>query len=133
MFGQTTINAMVSASSYILVGISFYITFSVARFYHFTHGAFFALGAYIVYSLTKGLGLHIVSAVLMAIVALGLTAAVLDWIIYRHIRHSTGGSLIPLLASLGLYTLIQNVISICYGDSALIFPGARDWGVFDLP
>ncbi len=132
MYGQTAINAMVSASLYILAGTSFYLTFSVVRFYHFTHGAFFALGAYIAYSLASSGGMHLVAATVITIGVLGTAAAIMDWLIYRRIRYSGGGSLIPLLTSLGLYTLIQNLISVCYGDSALILPGPQRWGVLDL-
>ncbi len=132
MYVQTAINAVVSASSYVLVGISFYLTFSVARFYHFTHGAFFALGAYFTYSLATAAGLPLVVAAVVAMVAVGLAAAATDRLIYRRIRHSGGGPFIPLLASLGLYTVLQNVISLCYGDSALMLPGSREWGVLSV-
>jgi branched-chain amino acid transport system permease protein len=133
MYGQTIINSLVSASSYILVGVSFYVTFSVARFYHFTHGAFFALGAYATYSLVAHAKVPLVAAAAVAMLAMGALATITDRFIYRRIRRSRGGPFIPLLASLGLYTVIQNIISMCYGDSALILPGSKEWGVFDVP
>ena len=76
MYSQTVINTIVAASSYTLVGISFYLTFSVARFYHFTHGAFFVLGAYITYSLVNTAGVPLIAATVLIIVALGLVAAI---------------------------------------------------------
>lgn len=133
MYSQTTINAIISASSYVLVGVSFYITFSVARFYHFTQGAFFALGAYITYSLANKTGLPLIAAIAVTVSVLSLVAMMMDRLIYCHIRHFTGGHLVPLLASLGIYIVFQNVISMCYGDSALIFPGSQAWGVLNVP
>lgn len=132
MYSQTAINTIVAASSYVLVGISFFQTFSVARFYHFTHGAFFALGAYVTYTLVSTTGIPLVAATVLAILALGLTAAAMDRVLYRRIRKSGGRSFIPLLASLGLYIVIQNGISMFYGDSALVFPGSRNWSVFNV-
>ena len=132
MYCQTTINIIVTASSYVLVGVSFYITFSVARFYHFTHGAFFTLGAYIAYSLANLAGLPLFPAIIFTAGTLGLTAMITDKLIYRRIRQFSRGHLIPLLASLGIYTVVQNIISICYNDSAIILPGAQDWGVVDV-
>jgi branched-subunit amino acid ABC-type transport system permease component len=133
MYSQTVINTIIAASSYTLVGISFYLTFSVARFYHFTHGAFFALGAYTTYVLASTVGLPLIASTVLTIAALSLMAAAMDRLLYRRIRKSGGGPFIPLLASLGLYTVIQNAISMFYGDSALILPGARDWSVFNVP
>jgi branched-chain amino acid transport system permease protein len=132
LYGQITINALITASSYILAGISFYITYSVARFYHFTHGAFFALGAYFSYILVKSTGTPLIIAILIVTVTLGFTAMAMDWLIYRRIRHFDGGAFIPLLASLGIYTIIQNTISMSFGDSALTLPMVRYWGVLDV-
>lgn len=73
-----------------------------------------------------------IAATALTIVALGLVAALMDRFLYRRIRYSGGGSFIPLLASLGLYTVIQNAISMFYGDSALILPETRGWGVFNV-
>jgi branched-subunit amino acid ABC-type transport system permease component len=104
MHGQTLINAAISASSYALAGISFYLTFSVARFFHFTHGAFIALGAYATYALMRGTGIPLLPAAIAAVFTTGLAAGAMDWALFCRLRRSGGGAFIPLLASLGCYT-----------------------------
>ena len=132
MFGQSAINTLIAASAYILAGVSFYLTYSVARFYHFTQGAFFVLGAYASYSLSASVGLPIVAAILITIPLFGSLAVALDWLVYRRIRRGGSSTVIPLLASLGLYTAIQNIVSMTYGDSALTFPNSGNWSVFSV-
>ena len=133
MYGQACINALVSASSYALTGVSFYLTFSIARFVHFTHGAFLALGAFITYVLMTEGEMSLIPASVTTLLLVALLSSMLDWGVFRPIRKSGSNPFIPLLASLGLYTLIQNTLSMLFGDSALAFPGSRDWDVYDVP
>ena len=132
MHNQIVINTIIAASSYILVGISFYITFSVAKFFHFTYGAFFTLGAYITYSLVNITGIHFIVSTVLAIILLSLIAMCMDQFVFRMIRNSTEGGYILLLASLGLYLVIQNAISNIYGDSALLILDTNHKAIFNI-
>jgi branched-chain amino acid transport system permease protein len=130
MYDQTIVNIAVAASSYILAGVSFYVTFSVARFYHFTHGAFIAIGAYLAYSFSTMSAMPLLAATVLSALTAGLLGLGVDQFIYRRIRVSSVGPFVPLLASLGIYVVIQNVLSLMFGDAALMLPHSRSSAIY---
>ena len=116
MLIQTFVNILIIGSLYTLVGISFGLIFVPARFFHFTHGAIYTLGAYVALAASIWLGLPLPLAALLAVSFCGLIGLVIDYSIYQNLRNKNASTLILLLASLGLYVVIQNLISMLFGD-----------------
>lgn len=116
---QITLNIVVTAAIYTLVGISFLIPFRTARFFHFAHGAVFAAGPYIALVFAAIMGLPIVLASIVAIACAGCVGCIVELLIYRPLRRRGTSALMLLLASLGVYVVLQNAISMAFGDSAL--------------
>ncbi len=132
---QTLVNVAIAASVYLLVGLGFGLIFVTGRFFHFAHGATYTWGAYAAYAATRvGFPLPVAFAAGVAIAACLGTGC--ETLVYRPLRRRGGGSLAILLASLGLYVLLQNVLSLHFGDanhsyasavfnSVLVLGGAR--------
>jgi len=116
MFSQLTVNALTSASVYGLVAIGFGLIYSSARFFHFAHATLFAAGAYVTFLLAVRLGLPMLPSMLVATVSGGLLGGLLDLAIYRPLRRRQASGLVLLLASLGVYVVLQNAISLLFGD-----------------
>jgi branched-subunit amino acid ABC-type transport system permease component len=129
MIEQVAVNAAVSASAVVLAGISFYLPFSVARFFHFTHGAAYVLAAYTFFFLTTQVNAALGVALLLGVAAASLFGLALDWLIYRPMRRIHAGGFALLLASLGAYILVQNIVSMFFGDAAVSISAIRHWGV----
>ncbi len=120
MLSQLIINIVYISSIIFLVGISFSLIFSTARFFHFAHAVVITSGAYGCYAFSELLGLSMPLSVALAIlVATGLGWS-LEFFVYRAMRRNGASPLTSLLASLGLYIMLQNVISIFFGDDTKV-------------
>lgn len=115
MLPQLFVNGLIAGSIYALVALGFGLIYSTTRFFHFAHGAVYAAGAYSTYACwLSGLSLYI--AIPLAVIGTALLGALIDLGIYRPLRKKNASSLILLLASLGLFIVIQNFISLIFGD-----------------
>jgi branched-chain amino acid transport system permease protein len=116
-FIQLCTNSIVTASSISLVGIGFAIVYRVGNFLHFAHGIIFTAAAYLLFLF---ISLHNLPLILSLILTLLITVALgvfIHLVIYRPLQNMKAPSPIMLLASLGIYIVIQNLISIIFGDA----------------
>lgn len=100
----------------LLVGISFGIVYRVCRFFHFAHGGIFTFGCYFSFFLKHWVGLPLLPSFLIAIAISGSLGCLIQQAIYRPLKRKGASPLILLLASLGIYIVVQNGISIIFGD-----------------
>lgn len=120
---QFVVNGIIAGSIYALVGVSFALIYVPTKFFHFSHGAIFAFGAYIGYACHVLLKLPLGFAILLALGASALGGFGLELCIFRPLRRRGATHLVLLLASLGLYIALQNVISMIFGDETKSFRG----------
>jgi branched-chain amino acid transport system permease protein len=113
---QVLINSCVSGAIYAVLAISFAIIFNTARFFHFAHGAIFTVGAYAAYLFAVKVNVPFVAAVSMAILVAGLLGFSIEAIIYKTLRKRGASSLVLLVASLGIMIVLQNCVSLFFGD-----------------
>lgn len=118
MLAQFVINGIVIGSMYALIGLSFTLIYALTRFFHFAHGAVFAWGAYFCFFMHAVLGLPLILALLVAATLSAGLAMIMELAIYRPARLRGASSLVLLIMSLGLYVILQNLISLCFGDEA---------------
>jgi len=117
---QLLANILFLSSTIFLVGISFSLIFSTAKFFHFAHAAIITSGAYGCYAFSELLGFPMPLSVALAIgVSIGLGWS-LEWFVYKPMRRNGASPLTSLLASLGLYIVLQNVISMLFGDDTKV-------------
>ncbi len=116
MLQQLLFNGIIAGSIYSLVALSFSLIYQTTRFFHFAHGAVYTFGAYFAYLFYIQLGFDRVSAFALACLATMLLGASLELAIYKPMRKRKATDLTLLIASLGLYVVLQNVISIIWGD-----------------
>lgn len=116
MIIQAIINSLIMGATYVLVALSFAIIFMPTRFFNFAHGAIYTLGAYGTLASLSWFGLTWPLAVLVGMATSTLVGVALDYLLYRNLRRRGASSLVLLLASLGLYLVIQNGISLVFGD-----------------
>lgn len=134
MFNQLIMNALIAGSVYALVGVGFALLFRVLRFFHFTHGLSYTLGAYAALGLSRWSGLSWFVVIPMALVIAVLVGLMLDRAVYAPLRSRSASSLVCLLASIGLYIVGQNAVSLIFGDSTqsirpyLVERGLHLWG-----
>ena len=116
MFSQLLINSLIATSVYTLVAVSFSLIYSTTRFFHFAHAVVFTAGAYFAYLFYILLGLPLVIAVVLSVAASAVLGSLIELYIYRPLRKTNASAMVLLLASLGVYIVLQNLISMIFGD-----------------
>jgi len=116
MASQLLMNAIIAASVYSLMAISFGLIYSTVRFFHFAHGVVFAIAPYCAFLFHVQLGWPLAPSVAMGVLASACAGAMCDLCVYRPLRRKKASPLILLIASLGIYVTLQNLISLVCGD-----------------
>jgi branched-chain amino acid transport system permease protein len=117
MFRQLLINGLAIGFNYGLVAVSFGLIYRTAGFFHFAHGAVYTAAAYFLLLLTTSLYVPVTIGIIIAVVGGACLGGLIDIFIYRPLRHRGSSSEVLLLASLGLMIVIQNLISLIFGDT----------------
>ena len=116
MTSQLVINGLIAASGYVLVGLGVGLVYSTARFIHFAHAIVFTLCAYLTLLYSKMALLPIWLGIPLSVLSVTMLGVLIEVAVYRPLRRRRSSSLVLLLASLGVYTVIQNIISLGFGD-----------------
>jgi len=118
MFSQLIINALIAASIYALVAAGLGLIYSTSRFFHFAHGIVFTCGAYTMFVLNRWIGLPLIVAAVLAVPLGGLIGIGMEIVVFRPLIRRSATPLVLLLASLGIYVVLQNVVSLVFGDAS---------------
>jgi len=116
MLSQLLVNGLIAGSVYALVAIGFGLIFATTRFFHFAHGAIYTAGAYLTYLFTVVLSFPFFIALILAISLTAFLGGLIEIGIYRPLRQKKVSRMVLLLVSLGLFVVIQNSISLLFGD-----------------
>ncbi len=142
MLEQQLINGLMLGASYAMVAIGYTLIFGVLRLLHFAHGEVFMLGAFfglqIVIYMT---GVEVVAAAIMAIesfldvkgillffaifgamIGTGIIGALVVFVAVRPVDNKF--PLAPLISTIGVTILIQNVTIMVFGGTLRSFPAS---------
>lgn len=126
MINQIIINSIISFSQFLLIAISFSIIYETTKFFHFAHAIVFTSGAYFTFLFNQLLGYSLFISIPLAIVCACLLGCLMEVVVYKPLRKKESTPLVLLLASLGLYIVLQNIISMVFGDAT---QSIRTWPV----
>jgi branched-chain amino acid transport system permease protein len=120
LIAQLLVNGIVNGSHYALLGLGFGLIFGPTRITHFAYGPLYALSAYAAWTAAVPLGWPIPVALGVGIAAGALSGMVAYRALYRPFerRHSSGP--VVLIASLGLFIVLQNAIGIAFGSDTKV-------------
>lgn len=116
---QLIFNGLVSACAYSLISIGFSLIYQSIRFFHFAHGAVYTFGAYSAFLFVIQFGLSKFIAFPLACIFALLVGVCCEQFIYKPMRKHRATELALLVASLGLYIIVQNLISMIWGDDTI--------------
>lgn len=123
---QILINLTISYFLFFLIGFSFVAIYKVCSFFHLPHAISITLGAYLTYTFSNQLNQPLYLAIPISIL-LGIALMLLiNQFIYKPLQNLKVESWQMLIASLGMYVVFQNLVSLIWGDSTLSF---RTWPV----
>lgn len=117
---QVVGNGIIAGASYALIALGFGLIYNVAGFFHFTHGAVYAVGAYVAYATVIVGGHSLLAGILVGtICAVGL-GCLIDVLFYLPLRKRSSSSTVLFLASLGILICVQNALSLLFQDQPRI-------------
>jgi len=136
MIEQLLLNGIIAGSIYTLVALGFTVIYRTVKFFHFAHGAIYAIGAYLAYAvfscwpLVFGPPSHEATAdlrfatscaiaIIAGVIGAAIVGVVIDRIVYKPLRKKKAPNLVFLLASFGVFILIQNLLQLIFGAQIL--------------
>jgi branched-chain amino acid transport system permease protein len=113
---QFIVNGLISGSTYAIVAMGFALIYNTTRIFHFAHGAVYTFGAYIFYTFGRVFGFPFPVAVAFSALLTGTLGLLIDAGMYYPLVRRKSPLLTQLLSSIGLYSVIVNVIAIVFGS-----------------
>ena len=115
---QIIINTTLQFSIISLVGISFLLIFNTSKYYAIHHAAIITLGGYFTFFFNKNIGLPLPLAIVISIIFTTTTGLCIEFLIFKNLRKRNSEAFFLIIASLGVYIIMQNLISLFFGDDS---------------
>jgi branched-subunit amino acid ABC-type transport system permease component len=116
---QLISNITLTTGIILLLAISSMVSYAVTKFFNLSQPVIITLGAYFTYLFSIKFNLPLFLAILLSILCLVTVSITSEITIFRPMRHATTqniSSFKMLIASIGLYTILQNLVSLFFGD-----------------
>ena len=121
---------------YLLIANSVVVVYSTTKFLNLSHAIIITLGAYFTYLFSGQWGLPLSVALLCSVVCAVITGFLFEITIFQPLRKKEASSFVLLIASLGIYVIMQNVISMIWGNDTRTIRtweknvGNKIWGAY---
>jgi len=95
------------------------------RFFHIAHAIIITFGAYFAYLFSVQLGVPMSVSIIVSVIGSTTVGLLINQLIYNPIRKRGTSPLVLLIASLGVFVVLQNVISLVWGDTTKLIRGGN--------
>lgn len=116
IFVQLTLNGIIAGAIYALVALGFNLIYGTVRFFDIGYGALTAVGGYAVFFLSKQLGVGLPIGITAGVLAAGIIGYIIYLLVYTPLRKRKASNMVMLIASLGVFTVVQAVIAILFSS-----------------
>lgn len=99
--------------------MSFTIEYYTTKFFNLFHAIIISISAYLVYFFSIQLGLNNYVSIAVSIILSTLLGVFSEWLIFNPLRNRDIKPFQIMIASLGMYIVFQNMISMIWGDTSL--------------
>ncbi|MDH5858572.1 branched-chain amino acid ABC transporter permease [Lampropedia aestuarii] len=124
MFEQQLFNALSLGSVYALFALGFTLVFGVLGVINLSHGAVFMVGAYAALTAVQTMNLPLWAAIVFAFLVSGLVGALVDVLVLRPLRKRNAPHLIPMIATIGVAIVLNNLVQGIFGAENKRFPSS---------
>ena len=115
MFWQLVANGLVTGSVIAIAAVGVSLVYGILRLVNFAYGDFMAFGALAAYAFNGPLGVGMIPATLLGMLATAVLSLVLDVALWRPLRARRAGFMSLFLASIGLALVLRQVLLLAYG------------------
>ena len=119
MTQQLIINGLIAGSAYALIALGFSIIYRTVKFFHFAHGIVYAAGAYFAYTFCIFFNINPIISFFLSIALAALLGIAIDKFVYYLLRKYNAPNLVYLIASFGVFILLQNCLQLIFGAQIL--------------
>jgi len=116
LFIQILLRIVISGSLFLLISLGFSLVYSATKFFLIAHAIILTSAAYFTFLFSRQMALAIWVAVPLAIVCATGVGLLTEAVLYKPLRRRGASSMVLMIASVGLYTVLQNVISMVWGN-----------------
>lgn len=114
-FIQVLLSGLSSGCALAIVAMGFAIVLNTLGVWHVAHAGTYVAGAYLLWAMVVHLGLPLWLAMILTIICCGILGMIMEFGLYRPLRHARSPMPSYLLASVGLTYVIQNVCALFAG------------------
>lgn len=114
MLLQFIINGLITGLLYSLLAIGFALVYNTTHIFHIAAAGIYVFSAYMFWWLDGFMPLWI-AAIVATLFSMGLSYLI-DWIVYRPLKRKKASNNIALVASIGIMTVIVNLLALCFGN-----------------
>ena len=115
MFLQLFANGLVTGSVIAIAAVGVSVVYGILRLVNFAYGDFMAFGALATYAFNGPLGVPLVAATVLGMLATAALSLVLDGVLWRPLRARRAGFMSLFLASIGLALVLRQSLLLAYG------------------
>ena len=131
VLAQMFFNALIIGSVYVLLAVGFNLVWGILGVFNFAHGHFYMLGAFLAWWLMASMGLGFSISFILTTVFIFILAAASFKLVLEPLQEN---EFVCVIASLGLVSLIEGVVSAIFGGEPRIvrlpISGLANFGVF---
>ena len=114
---QLGFNIVLMAMKLLLISLSFSVIYYPTKFFHLAHAVIITAAAYFVFLFSRQLDMSLWFSIPLGVLCTTAIGLFCEICLYKPLRKRSSSPMILMIASLGLYTVLQNVISITWGDN----------------
>jgi len=134
MIGQFFVNGLISGILYSLLAIGFALVYNTTKLFHIVAAALYVFAAYMFYFSVSTFVQHIWVGGLIAIALTMGLSLLTDVLVYRPLKRRNASNNVALIASIGMMTVITNLLAMFFGNETQVIHGAMrrvyEWGGF---
>ena len=134
MIGQFLVNGLISGILYSLLAIGFALVYNTTKLFHIVAVALYVFAAYMFYFSVSTFVQHIWVGGLIAIALTMGLSLLTDVLVYRPLKRRNASNNVALIASIGMMTVITNLLAMFFGNETQVIHGAMrrvyEWGGF---
>ncbi len=132
MFLQQVVNGVMLGATYSLIALGYTLVFGVLGLVHLAHGEVFMVGAFIGLEVVLWANVGPALALVSSIVATAILGMVVELVAFRPIRRRGGHVLAPMISTIGVGIVLQELATKLFGGEQVGFPHRMEPVVYHL-
>ncbi len=122
MLPQQLVNGLMLGAAYALVAVGYSLVFGVLKLVHLAHGEVAVIGAFIGLQALLWFAISPIVALAAAAVGGAILGVIVEFVAFRPIRRSDGHFLAPMVATIGVALILQDLATKIFGAQNVGFP-----------